>query len=275
MKTFLEFLKYNNAVPFILFALILGAGTVLAASPTLRNRAFAPDTAPVSIAPVITDTSRLLEENMKTFDLALRIDALTEDARGYAVSYSYRTLAVVDDAWQEVRQSGKMDIPKALLGKRDLKTYLIEQIGQVMDREIAYLREAQAAVRPVTSPKPSAKYAALVGSEVTKNDVLSTRNDATADDSSKKEARPSRDTGMTVETAGGVVGTVLSKEEIEKIIVAAVAEFLAVDTSMPSLPSVVEPSASEEEQPPVSDELPPVSEIPEEPASEEESSLAP
>lgn len=271
MKKLLDFLKYNNAVPFLLFILLLGAGTALATSPQLRQSVFAPEGTVPNTASEQTDTSKLLALNIQTLDLDLRIDSLAEDELKYYASYSYQTWGVVDYEWQEMRKVGKMDIPKALLGKRDLKTYLIEQIGQVMDREVAYLGEAQVIAREAVIPKQSSQYASLVGSAVKKDDVLALRKETTSDIPVKKESKSAPAELMTVETAAGSVETVLSKKEIEKIIVSAVAEFLAVDTSMPDMESPV----SQAENPVMLGEPAPLSGVPEEPASEAESLLAP
>lgn len=232
MKTFLDFLKYNNAAPFIFLALILGAGTALATSPKLRQSVFAPEALVVSATlPVKTDTSRLLKEDLKDFDLVLRIDALTEDTASYYVSYSYRTLEVVDNAWQEVRKKGKMEISRQLLGKRDLKIYLTEQIGQVIDREITYLGEAQRVSRATDIAKKSSKYASLVGQDMKKKDVAEASTSGAA--SAKEDVQETKEGVTAVETETASAETLLSKEEIRDIIVAAVADFLAVDTSMP------------------------------------------
>lgn len=272
MKSFFEFLKYNNSVPFIFLALLLGAGTALATNSQLRQSVFAPETVVPNDVPEKADVSQLLDMNIKKFDLDLRIDTLTEDGLNYYVSYSYQTWGIVDDTWQEMRKIGKMDIPKALLGKRDLKTYLIEQIGQVMDRELAYLGEAQAIARETAVPKQSSKYASLIGSEVKKEDVLSLRNDTASEVSVKKESKPtSTNSAMTLETETGSVETVLSKAEIEQIIVSAVATFLAVDTSMPGVVT----RAPQEENPVIVDEPASLLEPLEEPVIEEESPLVP
>lgn len=271
MKKLLDFLKYNNAVPFLFFALLLGAGTALATSPQLRQSVFAPEGAVPNTVPEQTDTSKLLDLNIKTLDLDLRIDTLTEDGLNYYVSYSYQTWGVVDSAWQEMRKVGKMDIPKALLGKRDLKTYLIEQIGQVMDREVAYLGESQTIARETAVPKQSSKYASLVGSAVKKDDVLAVRKETAPALPVKKTSKPTASESTTVETEAGTIETTLSKEEIERIIVSAVAEFLAVDTSMPGTANPI----PQVENTLLPDEITPLPDTPEESVSEVESPLVP
>lgn len=228
MKSLLDFIKYNNAFPIVLSVVILGTGAAFAASPELRQSVFAPsagDSAPVT--PKKTDVAKLLSADIGDFDLALRIDAVTEDATSYHAAYSYTTLEISGGAWKEVRKNGKMDIPKALLGKRDLKAYLIEQIGQVIDREIAYLSEAQATIRTKVAPEKSREYASLSGTEVDAEtrksaEKIGSSGSMTDESDVRKEAEE--------ETASGIT---LTKEEINDMIVKAVSDFLAIDTSMP------------------------------------------
>lgn len=260
MKSLLNFLKYNNAVPIVLAAVILGAGAAFAASPELRQSVFpsgsTPSAAKEKAKP--TDAKKLLSENLGKFDLDVRIDAVTEDATEYHAAYSYTTLEVADGAWKEARKKGKMDIPKALLGKRDLKTYLVEQIGQVIDREIAYLSEAQSSIRTKNAAEKSKEYAALSGTEI--------------DASARKEAEKSGSVGddtnepsAQVETKKDAVapGITLTKEEINDMIVKAVSDFLAIDTSMPeplSEPVVTDTETKPETTEPAIEEVVPEAE---------------
>lgn len=232
MKSFLDFIKYNNAFPIILSVVILGTGAAFAASPELRQAVFAPTrVAPAPEKAKPTATKKLLSENLGKFDLDVRIDAVTEDTANYHAAYSYTTLEVGDGAWKEARKNGKMDIPKALLGKRDLKSYLVEQIGQVIDREIAYLSEAQAAIKAKAAEEKSKEYASLSGTEI--------------DESVRREAEKGGSVGNNVDesnpqqkkTEAVNPGITLTKEEINDMIVKAVSDFLAIDMSMPeSLP---------------------------------------
>ncbi|MBP5993642.1 MAG: hypothetical protein KA731_01915 [Candidatus Moranbacteria bacterium] len=230
MRKILDFIKYNNAFPLIVAVVLLGTGAAFASSPELRQAVFAPADTGAPVLPKKTDTKQLVAEDMKRFDLGLRIDAITEDAEAYHAVYAYQTLAVAGGAWQPVRKTGKMDIPKKLLGKRDLGTYLAEQIGQVIDREVAYLREAQAAVRVAAAPTASSRYAGLVGQPVKKPAAGDTAS-ATETDADASTSNNSSDTADDQETVSQPTG--LSDAEIRAIIVEAVAEFLAVDTSMP------------------------------------------
>ncbi len=228
MRKFLDFIKYNNAFPIVLSVVILGTGAAFAASPELRQSVFAPsagDSGPV--IPKKTDAAKLLSTDIGDFDLALRIDSVTEDTTSYHAAYSYTTLEISGGAWKEVRKNGKMDIPKALLGKRDLKSYLIEQIGQVIDREIAYLSEAQEMIRTKAAPEKSKEYASLSGTEV---DAETRKSAEKGDSSGNITDEPDQRKEKTEETAPGIT---LTKEEINEMIVKAVSDFLAIDMSMP------------------------------------------
>ncbi len=255
MRKLLDFIKYNNAFPLIVSVVLLGTGAAFAASPELRQAVFVSADTKQSVSPKKTDTTTLTAKNLKTFDLALRIDAITEDTEAYHAAYSYQTLSVAEGKWQPARKTGKMDVPKKLLGKRDLGTYLSEQIGQVIDREVAYLREAQAAARGTAAPADSSRYAGLVGQPVKKPSAGATGTTAAADVATDDE--PEKTTDDTTTETNQPTG--LSDAEIRAIIVEAVAEFLAVDTSMPDpivLPTdpVSPVTEMEEGAPEVSDE---------------------
>lgn len=241
MKAIIDFIKYNNAFPIILSVTLLGTGAAFAASPELRQSVFVPETMEAT-APMKADASKLLSADFAVYDHALRIDAIQEDAAKYAVTYSYQTFEIRGATWQESRKTKHMDIDKTLLGKRDLKSYLSLQISQVMDQEMAYLKEAQRLAGGAPTVVDSPKYAALVGQGIEKEATESEQ-----DDREEEEAAPLPEAPVAEEAAP--LPTDLSKEEIQKMIVAAVAEFLAIDTSMPAAaeePLPVTSSSSEE-----------------------------
>ena len=236
MKSFLDFIKYNNAFPITLAVVILGTGAAFAMGPDLRQSALnrKGKTPLPSAMSVTTDTKKLMAENIDNFDLRLRIDTITEDVESYHVIYSYRTFEVLDNTWREVQKKGKMDIPRALLGKRDLKSYLAEQIGQVIDREIAYLGEVKATIGTKSSSEKSVKYTALSGSEISAAPKKSVEAGVASGESVSDESKPKyTETGEVA-----VPGITLTKEEINDMIVQAVSDFLAIDLTLPPSPEV-------------------------------------
>jgi hypothetical protein len=238
MHQIINFIKYNNAVPIALAVIILGTGAAFAASPTFREAVLAP--APSVPQPIVpakpTDASRLLALNLETYDIAVRIDKLSETADAYLVDYSYASYDVVAGAWQETRKAKHMDIPKALLGKRSLTDYLSEQLGQVTHREIAYLGEAQiAAAGEADAKKGSTKYAALVGKELRTGDGTPSYAGTGVKDAKNGSGSGASGSGVKSERATSPAAAAISDEKLREMIVAAVSDFLAIDTSMPAV----------------------------------------
>ena len=253
MHQIINFIKYNNAIPIALAVIILGTGAAFAASPAFREAVLAP--APSVAQPIVpatpTDASRLLALNLEEYDIAIRIDKLSETATAYLADYSYGTYDVVAGAWQATRKAKHMDIPKALLGKRSLADYLSEQLGQVKARELAYLGEAQeAAAGEADAKQGSKKYASLVGKELKTGDGTPSYVGTASKDAKNGSGSGSAGSGVTGEKATSPAAPVISDEKLREMIVAAVSDFLAVDTSMPAPvvdPAVTEPAAASEE----------------------------
>ncbi len=241
----IKFLRYNNAVPIIISGMILGTGAVFATNSDLRQAVLSSSgnvQSPVQDVQK-TDTTRISLENINSFDFNLKIDSITEDSKTYFVVYSYRTLNVAGGAWQEARESKKMEIPKDLLGKRDLKGYLSEQIGQVMDREVAYLSEVQTNLKKTTVPKESTQYASLVGKEIDnkKNpgaDVSEGKASTQGGSGGNSDGEVGAQDALDTQGGDGQIVTVLSKKEVNDMIIAAIDDFLSVDTSMPDLQNI-------------------------------------
>lgn len=246
MRSIIDFIKYNNAVPLILAVLMLGTGVVFAANPAVRESLFPTDSGPIGPPPA-TEVDELLSTDPEDFEKSFRIDSVAEVGQSYRIGYSYRTFEVTDNRWQVVAKTKELDIPKALLGKRDLGLYAAEQIGQVMDREIAYLDAVRAhALKLDQKANSSREYGDLVGRSL---DAEKRRFDGynpvvkEAEVVEGKKTTPS-DT-VSIELPGGAVPipALLSKEEVRQIIIDAVANFLAIDTMpVPPMPEIVDPS---------------------------------
>ena len=239
MRSIIDFIKYNNAFPVILAVVLLGTGAAFAASPKLREAVLSVDTAvmqPFS-PPPIADTSVLSKENFSSYDISVRIDMLKETTDAFAVKYSYNTYDIVEGVWQETRKTRHMDVSKALLGKRKLTDYLSEQIGQVVQRELAYLDEVQRMASGENTKKQRiSKYAGLVGKELTIGDDMISETEEADDKKSSSNVGDSMENSASVPAA-----PVISDEKLREIIVQAVADFLAIDTTMPEAVETAEP----------------------------------
>lgn len=249
MKALLDFIKYNNAVPIALAVVILGAGVAFAASPELRRSVLPEEPVPsaaVSARPA--DVTLLLSLNLEKYDIAVRIDGLVETTDAYLVDYSYNTYDIVAGVWQEARKAKHLDIPKALLGKRSLTDYLSEQLGQVSAREIAYLGEVQGVAAGEADARKDSKYVSLVGKELKTGDgTPSYTGTGVKEGTSASEASGS---GVKSEKATSAAAPAISDAKLREMIVQAVSDFLAIDTSMPvptvpSEPTVVAPDTED------------------------------
>lgn len=239
MRSLIDFLKYHNAVPVIVAVLVLGTGVVFAANPAARETFFPTDSGPIGPAPA-PENQILQMTDIGDFDMAFRVDTVSERAEAYQVAYSYRTLEVIDRAWQVVPKAKIMDIPKALLGKRDLGLYAAEQIGQVMDREISYLSEVQVRLTDTSLTGDDAgRYNRLAGKTLDSKDREFNGYKPVVKGEEKEKPIPS----VTVVNLPGQespVQTTLSKEEVRQIIIDSIANFLSIDAA-PAVPAPAGP----------------------------------
>lgn len=248
-KTIADFIRYHNATPLILVAVLLVTGVTFAATPK-GQQVFSSSFVVTDTPPVPPDINALQKTDLKKFDPGLKIDAILEDTGNFVVRYSYRTFVIEENAWKPLTKSQELKVDKKMLGTRDLGLYLADQIGQVMDREVAYLKEVQGTWRKSIDPKTTSQYATLVGKSLDQNG----KEFADYRPVVKTSSQPalSRVTPVTPEQAAAtdIVQAVegktpteilLSKKEIQDIIVAAVANFLAIETD-PTVPTTVAPT---------------------------------
>lgn len=240
MRSLIDFLKYHNAVPVIIAVLVLGTGVVFAANPAVRETFFPADSGPIGPAPA-PENQILQMTDIGDFDMAFRVDMVREQTEAYQVVYSYRTLEVIDRAWQVTPKAKIMDIPKALLGKRDLGLYAAEQIGQVMDREISYLSEVQARLTDASPAGDDAgRYNRLAGKTLDPKDREFNGYKPVVKGEGEEKPTPS----VTVVNLPGQespVQTTLSKEEVRQIIIDSIANFLSID-AVPVVPAPAGPA---------------------------------
>ena len=129
------------------------------------------------------DVSKILNLNLDKFDTKLQISEITEDEENFYITYQYITLAVEDRAWKEVVKKKNISINKNILGSNDLGVYLSEELAEVIDTEIIYLKEVQEiqkiknAKETVLAKKESERmvassYSSLIGKvlDINKND---------------------------------------------------------------------------------------------------------
>ncbi len=160
MNRFSAFFKYNNAVPVVLGALFLATGGVFAASPDARD-------AVLSTSEVVrsVDNSYIASVNLDSFVPRIQITGVTEDSEYYYVAYTLTTIDLADFVWRDVDKSETMKVSKADLADRDLGLYVTKQLKEIVDWQLARLRETQNFEKKVgITPKVVAtEYGGLIG----------------------------------------------------------------------------------------------------------------
>jgi hypothetical protein len=155
---FWRFLQYHNAVPIAFSILLLGAGGVFAA--TNPEAIYSATQEVLSI-----DNTYIVNKNLDSYTPQVRITGVTEDEEHYFVAYDFTTIDLKDYVWQDVMKKEVMKVSKPDLGPfRDLGLYVMDQLKQKIDRELAYLKEVQALEKRSISQKMVATaYGGLIG----------------------------------------------------------------------------------------------------------------
>ena len=154
----LNFLQYNNAVPITLGIIFLGASGAYAA--TNPDVLYSTDQSVVS-----TDNTYIVNKDLSVFTPRVEIVGVTEDDEKYYVAYQLTSINLVDAVWQDVSEKRVLSVSKNALGEYgDLGIYTTKQLKDIVDREIAYLREVQSIEKRQVSQKVVATtYGGLIG----------------------------------------------------------------------------------------------------------------
>lgn len=156
---FLRFLQYHNAVPIAFSVMLLGAGGLYAA--TNPEVVLSTEQTVISV-----DNTYIASKDFGGYTPSVRITDVTEDDEYYYVKYDFTTIDLQDYVWQDVIKGGQvMRVSKADLGQyRDLGLYVTAQLKQLVDRELARLRETQEIEkRNVRNKVVATAYSGLVG----------------------------------------------------------------------------------------------------------------
>ncbi|MCK4386543.1 MAG: DUF5011 domain-containing protein [Candidatus Pacebacteria bacterium] len=118
------------------------------------------------------DVSSLLKEDFDKFDANLQITKIIEDGGNFYVNYQFLSYGIKNKIWTKILKEKKMLVSETLLGEKNLSAYLSEELGEVLDNEIVFLKEVQE-IQKVKQAKTesaaqgaqtiSSKYSALIG----------------------------------------------------------------------------------------------------------------
>ncbi|MCK4473936.1 DUF5011 domain-containing protein [Candidatus Parcubacteria bacterium] len=156
----INFIKYHNAFTIGLALMFVFSGVIFA-SDDVRETVFGEEI----ITQTGVDNARILSVDLENFDLGLQITKVNEDEENYYVDYIYKTLGIKDSVWQLVVKEKHLTVSKQTLEDRDLGLYLIEELGEVADYELSYLKEVQTAEQEKGISKLTATidYTGLIG----------------------------------------------------------------------------------------------------------------
>ena len=91
MSRLWNFLQYHNAVPIALFVIFGATGATFAASPEVREAVLSAEQIVQSV-----DNTYIVSADLASRDFGLVVTKIEEDEEYYYVSYTYRTIAIVD-----------------------------------------------------------------------------------------------------------------------------------------------------------------------------------
>ncbi len=160
----INFIKYHNAFTIGFMIVFIGFSTALAVSPDLREDitdAFVSEEQTVQSI----DNNYILTADLDNFNFNLQIKNITEDQKNYYVIYAYKTIAIEDHTWQELEKEKTLTVSKQALGDKDLGIYIAEELGEVIDYTLAYLKEVQTieTEKGLTQKIVTTQYAGLIG----------------------------------------------------------------------------------------------------------------
>lgn len=138
MNQSLSFLKYNNAVPLIMFAIFGMATASFAASPEARSAVY-------TSAEVVRqiDNTYIVSANIPSRDFKMQVIGVKEDTDMFYVAYSYNDISVVDYVWKDSTVTGTLTISKKELEGGDLGLFVAKQLGELVNAKRAYLVSVQ------------------------------------------------------------------------------------------------------------------------------------
>jgi hypothetical protein len=159
-KKIIRFIKYNTIITAMIAIAFIAVASVMAANEDVKK---------VIGEEIVersgVDNTVLLAADLENFDLKMEITGALEDEENFYIDYQYNTLAIKDNVWQEVLVEKQLTVSKASLDGRDLGLYLMEELGEIIDYQLAFLKEVQEKEeeKGVTVVLEKTEYTGLIG----------------------------------------------------------------------------------------------------------------
>lgn len=163
-KKFITFIKYHNALPLAFLAIFLGFGAAFAANPEVREKVAESVISPEHTLKSV-DNSFLLQTDFNLFSPSAQITDIKEDDTSYYITYTLYTIDLKEGRWGTVSVVKELVVSKQLLGQADLGVYIGEELSEVVDRQLQYLKEVQEKERTKgeTEKVVATTYSGLIG----------------------------------------------------------------------------------------------------------------
>lgn len=252
IKKILHFIHYHNFFSIAVILISIWVSTAIAANQNLQQNIIAQREVIRSV-----DNTYVVNTDFSAYDVGLTVKTVKEDEDWYYIDYAYNTVEVVDYVWKQVPKSGSMKISKGELGGRDLGLYVANQLGQVADQQLAYLKNVQKDEKKigVTQKVVATEYSGLVGQFLSTDEKtfdgyqpVKPPVEVSADDTTSSASNLTV-VGTTLGTTVGEPAPVLTREEVQSLIQDTVKRLLAgesIDTqptpSDPVIPTTETPS---------------------------------
>ncbi len=242
IKKILHFIHYHNFFSIAVILISIWVSTAIAANQNLQQNIIAQKEVVRSV-----DNTYVVNTDFSAYDVGLKVQNVKEDEDWYYVDYTYNTAEVVDYVWKQVPKTGSMKISKGELGGRDLGLYVANQLGQIGDQQLAYLKNVQKEEKKigVTQKVVATEYSGLVGQFLSTDEKtfdgyqpVKPPVEVTSDET--VSANPTV-VGTTLGTTVGEPAPVLTREEVQSLIQDTVKRLLAGE-SVSTQPTPSEPT---------------------------------
>ena len=139
LKKIINFIKYSNVFTIAAIVVFAAIATAVASNENIKKNVIGEK--------IVTengiDNSVILAADLENFDLKMKILDVREDEDNYYLAYQFQTMGIQENIWQIVLRQKELKISKKALAEQDLGLYVAEELGEVIDCELAYLKEIQ------------------------------------------------------------------------------------------------------------------------------------
>lgn len=156
----INFIKYHNAFNIVLILLFVFSATIFA-SEEVRDVIIGEKRETIQGI----DNIEIVNKDLDSFDMNILIELVTEDEKNYYIKYSFLTIGIKDNAWQNIRKERTLTVSKESLKGKDLGLYVQKELLEIIENELIYLKEIQRAEieKGRTETFVTTEYSGLVG----------------------------------------------------------------------------------------------------------------